>query len=89
MKGRSQTAAAAIAAPMLSTAAGIGRTGTTTGHTDSFWSRISSLVGRGRLRSKRYPSMVTSSDAEIAEHNKNVNTRQVRRRRESGRGVRP
>ncbi len=33
-----------------------------------------------RSRSKRYPQMVTSSDAEIAEWNRNVNTRQVRRR---------
>ena len=32
-----------------------------------------------RSRSKRYPQMVTSSDAEIAEWNRNVNTRQVRR----------
>lgn len=31
-------------------------------------------------RSKRYQQMVTSSDAEIAEWNRNVNTRQVRRR---------
>ena len=32
------------------------------------------------LRGKRYPQMVTSSDAEIAEWNRNVNSRQVRRR---------
>jgi hypothetical protein len=32
-----------------------------------------------RSRSKCYPQMVTSSDAEIAEWNRNVNTRQVRR----------
>lgn len=41
-----------------------------------------------RSRSRRYPQMVTSSDAEIAEHNRNVATRQVRRRLASGRGVR-
>ena len=33
-----------------------------------------------RSRSNRYPQMVTSSDAEIADWNRNVNTRQVRRR---------
>ena len=36
-------------------------------------------AGAPRSRSKRYPQMVTSSDAEIAEWNRNVNTRQVRR----------
>ena len=33
-----------------------------------------------RKPSKRYPQMVTASDREIREHNRNVNTRQVRRR---------
>lgn len=32
-----------------------------------------------RRPSKRYPQMVTSTAEEIREHNRNVNTRQVRR----------
>lgn len=34
------------------------------------------------VRGKRCPQMVTSSDAEIAEWNRNCNTRQVRRAQE-------